>query len=317
MKHQQNGFTLVELLITLVLSGMLIAGIAEVFLQSNKSFIKQQTLSFMAEDGRYAQEMLAQEFRRLGFLINKHRIGGDEDTVFQLYDDAVGSGISLLAGEFIRGEFNIDGFANRHDINHLVFRYQLDPSGTCSDPTFTVKADCLNFVKGVDPDRTWQVGSSTDEGNSPCSGQVPDENDEHPERGVADIKTISFYIDDSNGVSTLFCRAESNRKDGSIVSNNGDHGIPLISNVERIYVIYGEDADGDRFANKYVRADQVVNWKRIVSARVYLVLMSEEKNISTATPGYQIDDVDFTVTDPDEKRIYRVFSTTLSFRNVL
>jgi prepilin-type N-terminal cleavage/methylation domain len=67
MKYRQRGFTLIELLITLLLSSVVIAGVSQAFLQSRKSFIQQQALSFISEDGRYAIEVLTQELRRAGF----------------------------------------------------------------------------------------------------------------------------------------------------------------------------------------------------------------------------------------------------------
>jgi hypothetical protein len=121
---------------------------------------------------------------------------------------------------------------------------------------------------------------------------------------------------------------------------------PIISNVERLVVKYGVDfdinADGtphvqsttdavgnlvpildgdgnpapclDGSANYYVDADNVSDWTRVVSAQLYVVLRSEDDNLTQAPATYRIDDTTYTATD---KRYYRVFSTTVAFRNQL
>lgn len=312
MKHQQHGFTLVELLITMLLSSLLIAAVSHVFMQSRNSFTKQQSLSSIVEDGRYAIEMMAQEFRRAGFLANPRRTdaGFAKANIFAADPNPAGSGIAFLSQEYIRGSFSAAGINSTNDINHVVFRYQLDPGGTCSDPVYIVKAECLEVGNVWTPS-----GTDLDSGNSPCSAQVSDENGVTP--GSAYIKTISFFVNNTGNGPTLSCRAESRLKNnGTIIDNNGNNSIPLVSNVEALYVLYGEDTDNNNSANRYVTADSVVNWNNVVSVRLYLVLMSNEKNVATgSTSTYTIDGTTYNVLKPNDKRLYRVFTTTVAFRN--
>jgi hypothetical protein len=276
-------------------------------------------------------ELIEQEFRRVGYLANRNRqdIGHRRQDFFTTDVDAVHSTIDLKANEFIRGDFDVSGFFTSHDINHLVFRYQLNPGGVClSDEQYFVKAECIEF-NGV-----WQSDEENlDAGNSPCSGQVSDEGP----NGIADTKIISFYVqnstnDPSTSTSTLYCRSETKMKspdtndpeitDPAAITIDTIGGIPLVDNVERVFVFYGVDTNdpvGGHFsnANKYVRADQVADaeWQAVVSVRIHVVLMSSEKHVATGTPGYQIDGVDYSVVNPEQGRLYRVFTTTVAFRN--
>jgi len=322
MKHQQRGFTLLELLITLLLSSLLIAAVSEVFLQSRKSFTKQQALSEIVEDGRYAVEMMAQEIRRAGFLVNPRRTdaGFAPADMFAADANPANSGIAFLAPippstapEFIRGDVSAGGFGNSHDLNHLVFRYQLDPSGNCSDPIYHSKAECNENGD------TWTADPiDTDPGNTPCSAQVGDQNGSTYPNGkprAAYIKNIYFFVNDTGDGPSLSCRAESKLRDGTIIDNNGGLSLPLVSNVEAMYILYGEDPDADNSANRYVSADAVVNWPAVVSVRIYLVLMSEATNVATAdTSTYQIEGQSINVLNPNERRLYRVFTTTVALR---
>jgi type IV pilus assembly protein PilW len=62
-----RGFSLVELMVALVITLILLAGIGQIFLSSKKSFTIQDSLGRMQENGRYAMETLTQDVRRAGF----------------------------------------------------------------------------------------------------------------------------------------------------------------------------------------------------------------------------------------------------------
>ncbi|GAB6141376.1 hypothetical protein JCM14076_21050 [Methylosoma difficile] len=305
MKSKLSGFTLIELMVAILLGSLLVAGISVIFLQSKRTFEKQQSLSYMVEDGRYALEIFGKEFRRRGFLVNKQIAGQEAKNIFLTKANAAESGMTLNEAESITGTYNAAGINNAYDTNHVVFRYQLEPGGSCSDTFFENKGDCQN--NGA----IWnQNNNDKDEGLSACSSQVSDQ-----AGGVtANLKTIAFYVaNDASGTPTLYCNSESTKKDGTRVdfANN----IELVSNVERLLIVYGLDTDDDGDANKYLPADQIILWSNIVSIRIYLVLMSDQTNLNKSTPSFQIDDTVFNVNDASSKRLYRVFSTTIAFRN--
>jgi type IV pilus assembly protein PilW len=61
-----RGFSLVELMVALVITLILLAGIGQIFLSSKKSYTLQDSLSRMQENGRYAMDTLSQDLRRAG-----------------------------------------------------------------------------------------------------------------------------------------------------------------------------------------------------------------------------------------------------------
>lgn len=322
MKYRQYGFTLIELLVALLISSTIVAAVSGIFMQSRKSFTKQQVLSNIVEDGRYATEIMAQEFRRVGFLVNAVRndAGFKNTDIFFADNNPAGSGIVFNAGDYIKGKFSVAGFNMGNDKNQVVFRYQLDPAGTCTDPDNPlIPPDVVNKAECFEKGYTWtQTPNDFDAGNTPCSGQVSDEN------GIfvggikvsAYIKTIYFFVNNAGDGPTLYCRAVTQYKNGTIIDNNGGNAIPLVSNVESMYVLYGVDTDGDNNANRYVSATAVTNWQTVVSVRVYLVLMSSEINVATGDAStYKIDGYIQNALNPNDKRLYRVFTTTVAFRN--
>ncbi|MCK5832024.1 MAG: PilW family protein [Methylococcales bacterium] len=62
-----KGFTLVEMLIALLLSTIILAGIGKIFVGSKMTYSLQQELSRIQENGRFSMNYLAQEIRPVGF----------------------------------------------------------------------------------------------------------------------------------------------------------------------------------------------------------------------------------------------------------
>ena len=65
--YRSRGFSLVELMVALVITLILLAGIGQIFLSSKKSFNIQDSLSRMQENGRYAMANIIQDLRRAGY----------------------------------------------------------------------------------------------------------------------------------------------------------------------------------------------------------------------------------------------------------
>lgn len=98
---------------------------------------------------------------------------------------------------------------------------------------------------------------------------------------------------------------------------------PIIPGVESMQILYGEDTDGDTFANVYRRANQVAIWDNVVAVRVGLLLNSGEPVLAEPdTTEYAVLDAPPTapLDDPGtaiDERLFsrRVFTTTIQLRN--
>jgi type IV pilus assembly protein PilW len=84
--------------------------------------------------------------------------------------------------------------------------------------------------------------------------------------------TIIYSIDNANAVLHKCCP-----------TNNG--ALDLIEGTENMQILYGEDTPVsgiyDGWANYYVPANNVVNWEKVVSIRVSLLLRSLDDNLSS------------------------------------
>ena len=64
--NRQNGFTLIELMISIVLGLVLIAGVLNVFVTNRESFRTNENLARMQEDARTAFDFMARDLREAG-----------------------------------------------------------------------------------------------------------------------------------------------------------------------------------------------------------------------------------------------------------
>ncbi len=95
---------------------------------------------------------------------------------------------------------------------------------------------------------------------------------------------------------------------------------PLVSNVEDLQVLYGIDTNGDQSADQYSAAP--ANWNQVVSARVCVLIRSEEQGISAVAQnflncagalGTAVGNAAFTAAG--DSRLRRAFVGTFNLRN--
>lgn len=64
----QNGFSLIELMVSMLLGSLLIAGLVGVFLASSKNYRTSNALSEVQDKGRYALKVIRRDVNEAGFL---------------------------------------------------------------------------------------------------------------------------------------------------------------------------------------------------------------------------------------------------------
>lgn len=67
-KSGQTGFTLIEILVALVLSMTILAGVAQIYLSGNRTYILQEAISRLQENGRFAIIFIKKELRGIGYM---------------------------------------------------------------------------------------------------------------------------------------------------------------------------------------------------------------------------------------------------------
>lgn len=303
------GFTLVELLVTLAISGAFMVGLMQMMLNNGRNFQVQNAVAQMQEDGSFIGETLNREVRRAGYITRNPQstciqpfCAMDNEVSASLIDGGGGTGcawngvscwpnISVFAqNEYIKGASDNSGFLDNTS-DAVMFRYQVEDQ---KDLSSTLCGAGLKFDAGADED-------------------------------YVNVLLVGFYVDDRHILQCIAKLKKDMNGDGVYDINAGEYefgvNTPLISNVENMRVLYGLDTDNDtnHSANLYVDAatvDSSYAWTQVVSVRISLVIRSDDKNIAVGNADtYSINGNVLTTASPGEGRLFQVFSTTVALRN--
>lgn len=106
-KRGQRGLSIIELLISMVISMAVVAGAVEVVVNSKRSFLDQDEVTFIQTNARFALDLLAKDIRMAGYLGCATKQSME---VANSIDDDAGGYISLHGLTGFDGESNTDDF---------------------------------------------------------------------------------------------------------------------------------------------------------------------------------------------------------------
>jgi prepilin-type N-terminal cleavage/methylation domain-containing protein len=309
--YRSRGFSMVELMVALVITLILLAGIGQIFLGSKKSFVIQNALARIQENGRYAMEVLASDLRRAGYW------GGNADITSIIGTQGINPAVTEAC--------NTTGGTS--DWTRMLGRpiYGLDlsgsqkPSDTGNDYSCIQDAGATPYVRGdvllVRYAHPSAIGSITKPLSCPAgttiaacypnefflrsslfrgrlfkgseSGEV--QNDlAAPAIRTAELVAHAYYIGNSSTASA--CPADGNVPSLFRVGLNSDTGgfsvEEVAYGVDNLQVKYGIglDTDGDDINDsfRYFDGDEIdstdatkPDWEDVVAARVWLLVRAE------------------------------------------
>ena len=322
---RQIGISLVEVLVALVISLFLLAGIVQVYSGNKATFAFTNALAEVQENARFAMEIMSQDLRLAGewgcIAFNSADTSNINDT---LNAGNVG-GYNTDFHDFV-GEEAIEG-TNGTGLNGsdtLTIRGG-KPSQTNVESPFTtpttqnIYTDTINTITAGDiilvarcgandlliaaeadilPVTSVVVGTTSAQRriNLGANKSQQFENDAM----VIELQTVDYSVQTgASGEPALF-RAE--------------FGVAqeLVEGVEDMQILYGVDTDNDEFANQYVDADIVADWEDVVAVRISLLVRSIADFVTDAPQTVTFNNNTFT---PGDRRIRQVFTTTVALRN--
>ena len=286
MKHTiQKGLSLVELMIAMLVSLVLVAGISTVYVSSKRNYNARDQLSLMDESARVALNMLIKHLEHAGYATP-----------------------SKLPMNTVDGYFYVNGSA--------------DPvAGSCG----TVKSLALGALKASatqDDLNTYGdavsvrfIGDSglfTDvlNGDLPtgCWGGVPSLSDSlvYNAFHVATDGTTKDSL--GNLVPILY----------GVGSNANQAKRPIVNGVENIQFLYGVDTNTDGAVDQYMSATAVTaanTWQQVISMKAGILIRSLEPVLpATASQSYNVLGVSLTRNDRYQRAVY---SAVIHLRNVV
>lgn len=304
-----KGFTLIEIMITLVLSLMITYAIAQVLISSNRTSVTSDGASQSQETGRFVMSYLAKHIRQAGL----DSISNPSVFTPAFIDCAT---FNALTAATIRGcieERETNNIANIADTELTI-----NNAGTHGDRLAIawVPPVPLNAAGNPDPalfaievrDCTGRNGYNEDDVILNVFWVEPDANNPSPLPNPPDP--------DNPAMNNLVCQAYT--FNGGVATNQSD--VNAIANgVEAMHVIYGEAItpianSTDRNVNQYVNADDVTDWNNVFAARVSILTRSMVATTNEIlTRRYVLlDSQPYVMTDAVSRQ---VFTTTFAINN--
>ena len=300
---KQQGLSLIELMIAIVISSLLMAGTIQIFVNNKQTYRVQEALSRLQENGRFAMQFLTRDIRMADFwgcagsaskVTNRVQsadggitvppidmgtggVNGTDNTGLNGSDSitlqgAYGSGLSIASHNVNAASFSLN------TVNHGLVDGDLVLATDCN------KADQFMITNANSGSTVTIVGNTGVAHNNLENSGKPALL--YPEGDILKVFNYGYTIKaGASGEPALFRRINSTDQE-------------LVEGIENMQIKYGEDTDSDGTANIYRDSGAVANMENVVSIRITLTARTLEDNVSLSGG-----------------RITRAFSSTITIRN--
>ena len=323
----QAGLTLVEIMISLLLSTILLGGVIQIFLSSKQTYQLQDSVSRMQEAGRMALEMLSRDIRMADFwgcASNVNKIVNHLDSAGSGYIDFAAGGVGGTDGGtgpdtlILRGGYD-SGLDLRSPYGPIASAsLKVDAGNDLAQGDIVLVSDCTGAdvfqITNADPDTSGNIVHNTGSAVSPGNINASD-----PSCPGANAHCLSkVYGDDAvlfRAQQVTYDIQTGSAGQPALFRNNQE----VVDGIEDLQILYGEDLDaagtaGYGTADYYVPADQVSNMNNVVSIRVAVVTRSYGTRLSSGTQSYTVLGDTRSGTDT---RLRQVYTDTIAIRNRL
>lgn len=318
--------SLVELMVALVISLFLSAGIFTMFSMSSSNVTTTSQFNQLQENGRIALAIMERDISQLGFfgdMTGSAFIVGINTTLdnsIPVVDDCIGAGLNNASlpnsqpAHFRR----LWGYES-NPINNSSNSLACLASSNVEDDT-----DVIQIKRFIGPRVGLGDGSDSPVGDtsrffvSTTSTQAIFFNATDPSSNMINSRVWEYqhhvyFIDSENGVPIL------SRK--TLTNNGMSNDEQLVEGIENIRFLYGFDNNGDSTPDSYIPATSVTDemwdnetFQRLVAVKIYILVRSiQPDNSYNNQVSYQLGDKE--ISAPDDKFRRKVLSTTVVLEN--
>ena len=337
LKHQQ-GISLVEVLVALVISLFLLAGIIQVYVANKSSYGFSNSISRIQENGRYAMDIMAQDLRMAGFfgcaIFDPEDDAAMDAIVNNLNKAGPGydpNNMGYLENELIEGTEN-DGLNGSDSItlrgaepgnlsvqppySSTSANIKVSEPHDLKEGDIVMVSNCrgadiiqISNINASNGTLVHNTGSSTEPGNynpDNCTG------------GNAHCLSQTYGSDASlfRFRTVTYSIAIGESGEPALWRSDNGANLELIESIEQMQLLYGVDTTDDDFPNQYMTSTELIasanDWYDVMSIRLMLLVRSEADGIVEAPQVLTYNGATSTAAD---SRLRQVFSTTIALRN--
>lgn len=341
-QRRYAGFSLIELLTSVVLSLVVLGGVLSVFSSTRGTSEKIEELSRLQEAGRFALDEIARDLREAGYSgcakspfirttnalndsvsrpwrFSRPVEGFDEKSRAEWKDFAATSGTSIVDGTdvlFVRGpKSTAAAFRLRGSMTDKYAALSIDsPGQTAYSPGDVLMiSDCRARtyfqVTGYDAENA--IGTIRHDRASATASAPGNASADLGYRFAKGAEVIPV-------VTRSYFVARNSQGSGLGLWRGVGVEPPelLIGDVEDFQVQFGSDVDGDSNVETYLDATEIRDWSTVVNVRIALLVRAASVSDRTdAEETYSL--LDARPKAYSDRRIRRVFSSVVALRNVL
>ena len=346
IRHQsQQGFSLIELMVAMVIGLVLLGGVLGIFLSTQQTNRLQQAMSNVQENGRLAVELLARDIRESGQSI----CAGDEQ-IINLLDSS-----SVHYPAFFFNDWNPitpqpAGFAGGLNNSHTLTLNRFESLGrfTITNDTTPASTDA-RFSPDLSPSKAprYEVASNyqwpdqivavvdantgiclitevsaDNQFRLPAADQGLVEFSQNDEVEIFAVVRSTYYIQNGQA-NSIFRHSQIQRSTGA-VNNYGNNDRAIVEGIFDMRIEYGEDQNGDGHPDVFTLFDNAnpPQWNRVVAARLHILSYSpDHDNVVDNTAPNQAQHFPATEQNPSHHaannrgHVFQNFTTTIAVRN--
>lgn len=335
----QRGLSLIELMISIVISLLVIGAVSGVYLSSSRNYTQDEMLSRMQENARYALHVLAEDLSMAGYwgpLITGERINTTPRSCTSSSTSPECLGLSSGSTLTLDTDCNPGtvGLASNWAISmQTPLEYSSEvASGSaanssygCVDPSEFLAGSDILVVKRVQGEQLASDRNETDDigdvfvrtnGADAMLFTYAVDLDASEGTGIsdwryrADIYYIrNYFLDAGDGIPTLVRKTLAG--DDMETEAGG-----VAQGIEYFHVMFGVDEDADAIADVYISNPAVDELNDIISARIYVLARSAAPDPNYVNDKtYSLGDVTRDFSGAPDNFYRRVFTTTVVLRN--
>ena len=319
-QSKQTGFSLIELMIAMLLGLLIMAGLVNLFLQSKRSFNQNESIARMQEDARFALDTIVTDLSMAGMLADMLTPQG------MGFDTTLAIGVDCGPGGFPNWAFSMINLAGDYAAIEAVDNATDASAGaahTClavgdvkpGTDILTIKRVAGRAQPVPEAGRVYLRTNGTAgllftepvSAAPPVIVPIPFQDWEY--------LPVIYYVQNyafapGDGMPTLCRKVLSPVGPASSMTTDC-----LARGVEDLQIEYGIDTDNDGSANVYLAAPLASQMSQAVSAKIYLLVRSENSDLS------YLNDKLYTLSNaapfaPNDNFYRRTFSTTVGIRNL-
>ena len=319
-RRLQSGLSLIELMVSVVIGLILLAGISQIFLNSKQGYRVQESAARLQENSRYAIETLSRAVRMADFWAGVDpaaitRVNGNSLATSPIaYASTYGTSCTA-AGFLINPSDAVHGYSGvatglptgfdciqsadyvaSSDV--LVLRFaDADQWFKSADVCTASQDEGRVFLKSLTGKRAVLFDASTSDcaaasttGTAAIAGEA--------RNGVLNYR-YRFAAFSLRRCSTTPCSttADGGMPIPSLImtdltgdATNGTNAKVIAEGIEMLKFEYGVDTTGDFIVDRYYKAGGVTNWSSVLTVRVSMIVRGDTLDSFTDTTTYTMTD---------------------------